>query len=185
MEKFVGVWWSGGEDDARPAGKAAKGYKSANFHGIGTHYPAIQDILKYVVDKGKSQVKDRSRVGENLYMRGVINSVLIAESIRTAQSKFGNRVVNGPETRWGMENLDLTAARMAEIGLPGFTNPIKISCDDHANNGPIFIQQWNGTSWERVSGWINSMDRVRPMLEKAAADYKAKNNVPNRTIPCS
>ena len=85
MEKFVGVWWSGGEDDARPAGKAAKGYKSANFHGIGTHYPAIQDILKYVVDKGKSQVKDRSRVGENLYMRGVINSVLIAESIRTAQ----------------------------------------------------------------------------------------------------
>ncbi|GIT70703.1 MAG: hypothetical protein Ct9H300mP28_05170 [Pseudomonadota bacterium] len=29
------------------------------------------------------------------------------------------------------------------------------------------------------------MDRVRPMLEKAAADYKAKNNVPNRTTPCS
>ena len=115
----------------------------------------------------------------------IINSVLIAESIRTAQSKFGNRVVNGAEPRWGMENLDLTAARMVEIGLPGFTNPIKISCDDHANNGPIFIQQWNGTSWERVSGWINSMDRVRPMLEKAAADYKAKNNVPNRTIPCS
>ena len=185
MEKFVGVWWSGGEDDARPAGKAAKGYKSANFHGIGTHYPAVQDILKYVVDKGKSSVKDRSRVGENLYMRGVFNSVLIAESIRTAQSKFGKRVINGEEMRWGMENLNLTSARMAEIGLPGFTNPIKVTCDDHANNGPIFIQQWNGTSWERVSGWINSMDRVRPMLIKAAAKYKEKNNIPDRTIPCS
>jgi len=23
------------------------------------------------------------------------------------------------------------------------------------------------------------------MLEKAAADYKAKNNIPERTIPCS
>jgi len=89
MEKFVGVWWSGGEDDVRPAGKAAKGYKSANFHGIGTGYPAAQDILKHVVDKGKSQVKGRSRVGENLYMRGVFNSVLIAEAIRTAQGKFG------------------------------------------------------------------------------------------------
>jgi len=185
MEKFVGVWWSGGEDDARPAGKAAKGYKSANFHGIGTNYPAVQDILKYVVDKGKSQVKDRARVGENFYMRGVFNSVLVAEAIRTAQGKFGNRVISSEEMRWGMENLNLTSDRLAEIGLPGFANPIKVSCDDHANNGPIFIQQWNGTSWERVSGWINSMDRVRPMLEKAAADYKAKNSVPDRTIPCS
>ena len=159
MEKFVGVWWSGGEDDARPAGNAAKGYKSANFHGVGNHYPAVQDILKHVFDKGKSQVKDRSRVGENLYMRGVFNSVLIAEAIRTAQGKYGNKVISG--------------------------DPIKVSCDDHANNGPIYIQQWNGTSWERVSGWINSMDRVRPMLIKAAAKYKEKNNIPDRTIPCS
>ena len=76
-------------------------------------------------------------------MRGVFNSVLIAEAIRTAQGKFGNRVINGEEMRWGMENLHLTSARMAEIGLPGFTNPIKVSCDDHANNGPVYIQQWN------------------------------------------
>jgi len=185
MEKFIGVWWSGGEDDARPAGKAAKGYKSANFHGIGAEYPAIKDILRYVVDKGKSQVKDRSRVGENFYMRGIFNSVLIAEAIRTAQGKFGNRVISSEEMRWGMENLNLTSARLAEIGLPGFTNPIKVSCDDHANNGPIYIQQWNGTSWERVSGWISSMDRVRPMLINSAAKYKEKNNIPDRTIPCS
>ena len=118
-------------------------------------------------------------------MRGVFNSVLIAESIRTAQEKYGKKAISSSEMRWGMENLNLTSARMTEIGLQGFTNPIKGSCDDHANNGPIYIQQWNGSSWERVSGWINSMDRVRPMLEKAAADYKEKNNIPNRTIPCS
>ena len=118
-------------------------------------------------------------------MRGVFNSVLTAEAIRTAQGKFGKRSINGEEMRWGMENLHLTSARMAEIGLPGFTNPVKVSCDDHANTGPVYIQQWNGISWERVSGWINSMDRVRPMLEKAAAGYKAKNNVPDRAIPCS
>ena len=64
-------------------------------------------------------------------------------------------------------------------------NPISLSCDDHANNGPVYIQQWNGNSWERVSGWISSMGRVRPMLEKAAAEYKAKNNLSDRTIPCS
>ena len=185
MEKFVGVWWAGGEDDARPAGKAARGYKAANFHGLGTNYPAVQDILNLVVDKGKSQVKDRSRVGENFYMRGVFNSVLIAEAIRTAQGKYGKRIINGEEMRWGMENMNLTSERLAEIGLPGFTNPISVSCEDHATNGPIYIQQWNGSSWERVSGWISSMDRVRPMLEKAAAEYKAKNNLSDRTIPCS
>ena len=28
MDKFIGIWWSGGEDDARPAGDGAKGYKT-------------------------------------------------------------------------------------------------------------------------------------------------------------
>ena len=27
MDKFVGIWWSGGEDDARPAGAEAKGFR--------------------------------------------------------------------------------------------------------------------------------------------------------------
>jgi len=89
MEKFIGVWWSGGEDNAQPAGKAAKGYKSANFHGTGTDFPAIQDIIKYVYYQGKSQVKDKSKIGENFYLRGVFNSILTAEAIRTAQINFG------------------------------------------------------------------------------------------------
>ena len=185
MEKFIGVWWSGGEDDVRPAGKAAIGYKSTNFHGLGTDYPAIKDIIKYVIDTGKSQVKDKSKIGENFYLRGVFNSILTAEAIKTAQGKYGKKVITGEEMRWGMENMNLTSERLAEIGLPGFTNPISLSCDDHANNGPVYIQQWNGNSWERVSGWISSMGRVRPMLEKAAAEYKAKNNLSDRTIPCS
>ena len=31
MDKFIGVWWAGGEDDARPAGAQAKGYLTLNF----------------------------------------------------------------------------------------------------------------------------------------------------------
>ena len=41
--------------------------------------PAIQDILKYVVDKGKSQSPE-GKVGEALYNRGAMNAVLIAEA---------------------------------------------------------------------------------------------------------
>ena len=85
MDKFIGIWWSGGEDDARPAGDGAKGYKTLNFHAVGADFPALQDIKANVVDKGLSKVSSPDKVGENLYNRGVMNSVLIAEAIRTAQ----------------------------------------------------------------------------------------------------
>lgn len=174
MDRFVGVWWSGGDDDARPAGAGAKGYKSVNFHGTGTGFPAIQDIIKHVVDKGKSQVKDKSKVGENLYNRGVINSVLMAEAIRTAQQITGKKAITGAEMRVGLENLDLTAERLKEIGLEGFTNPIRVTCKDHAGAHPIYIQQWDGKNWQKASDWIEPMrDAVRPLLEDAAVKYVA------------
>ena len=60
LDKFIGIWWSGSEDDTRPAGAGSKGYLSLNFSGIGTDFPIIQDIKKHVVDKGKSQVEKTS-----------------------------------------------------------------------------------------------------------------------------
>ncbi|MES1154790.1 MAG: ABC transporter substrate-binding protein, partial [Pseudorhodoplanes sp.] len=109
MDKFIGIWWSGGEDDARGAGAEAKGYLTLNFNGVGTNYPAIQDIKKTVVDKGKSQVV-ADKFGENLYNRGVYNSVLIAEAIRNAQKVTGKKVVTGEDVRRGFESLKISAA---------------------------------------------------------------------------
>ena len=85
MDHLVGVWWSGGDQDARPAGTGGKGYSTLDINGVGQNYPAIQDILKYVVDKGKSQTP-KDQVGENLYNRAVMNAALIAEGIRNAQT---------------------------------------------------------------------------------------------------
>ena len=31
MENFIGVWWSGSENDVLPAGDAAHGYKSLSY----------------------------------------------------------------------------------------------------------------------------------------------------------
>ena len=70
MDHFIGIWWSGSEDDARPAAAGGKGYLSLNFNSVGANYPAIQDIVKYVIDKGKSQTP-KDKVGENFYNRGV------------------------------------------------------------------------------------------------------------------
>ena len=186
MEKFIGVWWSGGDDDARPAGDLAEGYKSVNFHATGTDFPAIQDILKHVVKAGKSQVVDESKVGENFYNRGVINAVYTAEAIATAQKLTGKKVVDATDVRLGMESMNLDEARLKELGLEGFTVPVKVTCEDHAGGHPMFIQQWDGKAWKKVSDWITPMtDVVRPMLETAAAEYTEKNAPwPERAEPC-
>ena len=105
---MVGVWWSGDDDDARPAGPEAKGYSSLDLNAVGTDFPVIQDILKYVVDKGKSQIASKDKVGENFYNRAIWNSVLIAEAIRNAQKITGKKVVTGDDVRRGFEALDIT-----------------------------------------------------------------------------
>ena len=47
--------------------------------------------------------------------------MLIAEAIRTAQKMTGKKVVNGEDVRRGLENLNIDAARLKEIGMEGFT----------------------------------------------------------------
>jgi branched-chain amino acid transport system substrate-binding protein len=186
MDHYVGIWWSGSEDDARPAGAAAKGYLSLNFNNIGADYPALQDIVKYVVDKGKSQTP-KERVGENFYNRGVYNSVLVAEAIRNAQRITGKKAVTGEDVRRGFESIKISAERWTQLGLPGFGAPISgVSCSDHNGHHPAFMQQWDGSKWVKISDWMQPMkDVVRPLLEAAAKDYVSKNQPwPARTEPC-
>ncbi len=186
MDHLVGVWWSGGDDDARPAGPAAKGYSSLDLNGVGTNYPAIQDILKYVVDKGKSQVASKDKVGENLYNRAVLNSVLIAEAIRTAQQLTGKKKVDGADVRRGFEALNITQARWKEIGLPGFAAPVHLSCADHNGHSGVSLVQWDGTKWNTVVPSIEPIkDKVIPLIDSAAEEYvKANAGWPKRTEPC-
>jgi branched-chain amino acid transport system substrate-binding protein len=186
MDKFIGVWWAGGEDDARPAGAGAVGYKTLNFNGVGPNYPALQDIKTHVVDKGMSKV-DAAKFGENLYNRGVYNSVLMAEAIRNAQTIAGKPDVTAEDVRKGMETLEISAERLKEIGLDGFMTPLKLSCTDHSGHHDVYVQQWDGTTWKPVSDWFAPMtDVVEPLLKASAADYVSKNQPwPARAEPCS
>ncbi|MEE9314980.1 MAG: ABC transporter substrate-binding protein [Rhizobiaceae bacterium] len=171
MDKFIGNWWSGAHADLDAVGKLGKGYLSANFTGIGTSYPALQDVKKLVVDAGKSQV-DPAKVGDVLYNRGLFNAVLVAEAIATAQKMTGKKAITGEDMRAGFENFNLSAQRLKELGLENFTGPIKGDCSDHEGGGSVFIQQWQGDDWARVSDLIPPMtDIVRPLLEEAAAKY--------------
>ena len=71
---------------------------------------------------------------------------------------------------------------MKEIGMEGFTKPVKVSCSDHETMGPIIIQQWDGNKWNIVSDWISPIrEVVRPMVEKAASAYAAENKITPRS----
>ncbi|MCB1543084.1 MAG: ABC transporter substrate-binding protein [Rhodoblastus sp.] len=183
LDHFIGVWWSAAEDDAKGAG--AKGYKAMNLNGVGTDFKVIQDIQKYVIDKGKSKAS-KEEVGQTLYNRGVLNSVLIAEAIVNAQKISGKKSVTGEDVRRGLETLNMDAARLKALGLEGFAQPIKDNCEDHNGHHAAFIQQWDGAKWQKVSDWISPMqDKVRPALEADAKAYAEKNAPwPKRTEPC-
>ena len=174
LDRFIGNWWSGAHADLRTVGAAGKGYMAANFSGIGQNFGAVQDVIKYVVDKGKSQVKSKDLVGDVLYNRGLFNAVVVAEAIATAQKMTGKKNITGADMRLGLENFNLSEARLKELGLEGFTAPIKASCKDHEGAGGVFLQQWDGSDWKRVTDPIAPMnDIVRPMLEEAATKYIA------------
>jgi branched-chain amino acid transport system substrate-binding protein len=181
MDHFIGVWWSGAEPDVEPAGAAAKGYKSATFHAVGTDFPVFDDIFKYVYDKGLGTA-ERDQVGQELYNRGIINAVIVVEAIRTAQTMYGEQPLTGEQVRDGLENLDITEERLAELGMSGFTPPLKVSCADHEGDHAMRIQQWDGQHWEAVSDWIEPMkDVVRPMIEASAEAYAKEKGITPRS----
>src|SRR6188508_3143994 len=170
MDHFVGIWWSGSDDDGRGGGEAAKGYLSLNFNGLGSNFPALNDIKKHVVDKGKSQV-EKDKFGENFYNRGVYNSVLVAEAIRNAQKLTGKKVVTGEDVRRGLETIEISDARWKELGLAGFGSALKVTCTDHNGHQAAYLQQWDGAKWAKVSDWLEPMKaKVQPLLDAAAKD---------------
>ncbi len=174
LDKFIGNWWAGSHNDLKAVGEEGKGYLAANFSGIGTDFPAVQDMITHVVDKGNSKVASPDDVGNVLYNRGMFNAVILAEAIMVAQEMTGKKVITGADMRVGLENIDLNEERLTALGLPGFTGPIKGSCSDHEGAGSVFMQQWNGTDWERISDLVEPMVEVTgPMLEEAAAAYIA------------
>jgi len=174
MDHFIGNWWSASDADVIPAGDGAKGYKGATFHAPGTGFKVHQEIFRVLYDKGKGSGK-KEAVGEVLYNRGVVNAMFTVEAIRTAMTKYGNKPLTGEQVRWGFENLNLTEKRLDDLGMKGFTHPVKVSCEDHEGAGPVMFEQWDGKKWTLVSDWIPVMrDVVRPRIEAAAVEEGKK-----------
>ncbi|MBL8258189.1 MAG: ABC transporter substrate-binding protein [Candidatus Competibacteraceae bacterium] len=178
-DKMIGSWWAGSEEDTVPAGDAAKGYMSATWNVAGTDVPLIADIKKVVYGAGKGNMQDEAKVGTILYNRGVSAAVLSVEALRGAQAKYGKgKPVNGEQVRWALENLDITDARLKEIGATDLLPPIKTSCANHEGSGMVKIQQWDGAKWTPISGWIEgNKDLIHPLFKASAQQYAKEKSI--------
>ena len=182
MDKFIGNWWSGSENDVMPAGDAADGYLSGAFHAPGGGFPVHDDIRKHVYDKGLGK-GDRDRIGEVLYNRGMVGAMWTTEAIRKAMEIHGTTEVTGKHVRDGFEALDVDEARLEELGLGGFTYPVKITCANHEGPGKVAVQQWDAKAkqWNIVSKFYEPLrDITGPLIEADSAAYAAENNVTPR-----
>jgi len=179
-EQMHGVWWAGAEQDVLADPKGALGYDAITLQHSAEHTKVHEDLLKFVHDKGQGTGK-RDEVGQVLYNRGMLNAMLAVEAVRSAQSKYGAKPLTGEQVRWGLEHLNLDAARIGALGVTGMLQPLKTSCTDHEGTHAYRMHRWDGTRWNYSSDWIESDAKLlRPLMEAAARKYAAEKQLPQR-----
>lgn len=179
MDHFIGIWWSGSENDVRPAGAGADGYKALTFHNLGSDYPLYDDLRKYVVEAGKAAGAG-DQLGTVLYNRGMYAAMLAAEAIKTAQEIHGTSAITPEQMRDGMENLVMTEEKMVALGLPAFGPEFEVSCENHGGNGFGAVAQWDAEAGEfsLITDYYQSdQEVIMPLVEEDSAAFAAENGI--------
>jgi len=179
MENFIGVWWSGSENDVLAAGDGANGYKAVTFHGVGSDFPVFEDIQKYVVDAGKAAGAG-DQIGTVLYNRGLYAAMLAAEAAKTAQAIHGVADITASQMRDGMAALEITEEKMAALGLPNFGPSFKVSCQNHGGDGLVGVTQWDATAktWSLISDFKpTDKEVIDALVAEDSAAFAAENNI--------
>ena len=182
-EKMYGVWWAGAEPDVKDVAEGAKGYNAITIqHGAEPNSDIVKTLLTQIHGKGQG-TGPKEEVGQVLYLRGVMSAMIGIEGIRAAQERFGKgKVMTGEQVRWGLENLNLTQAKLDALGFKGVMRPISTSCMDHMGAAWTRIHTWNGKAWEFTSDWMQADEQILKPLVKATADkYAAEKKLTRRT----
>jgi branched-chain amino acid transport system substrate-binding protein len=182
-DKMIYVTFGGAEEDMIPAGDAAKGtFVVAN--AAPGEFPLIADIKKVVYGANKGNMQNPDRVGTVYYNRGVGAAVMWIEALKNAQrihNKNG-KPVNGAEFRDGYEALDITDAKLKDLGILGMSAPFKMSCAKHDGSERFRMMQWDGKKFQMLTDWVTSPDPafIRKLIEESAAKYATENNITPR-----
>jgi branched-chain amino acid transport system substrate-binding protein len=177
MDQFVGVWWAGHSDDLQLVGEAGAGYRSISWSKPNDEAPAMQAVRDLVIDAGDSMASEEE-ISEVFYQRGIVMSAILAEGIRNAQAEYGVAEIDGPQLRWGLENINLTEERLEELGIAGMVPPFSTSCDNHTGHAGGWMLEWNGAEFVQASDHLMpDLETIRPLVEANAAAY-AETNAP-------
>ncbi|SDZ05733.1 amino acid/amide ABC transporter substrate-binding protein, HAAT family [Jannaschia faecimaris] len=179
MDQFIGNWWAGAEHDVTPAGDAADGYLSLNMNTINPDAPVFTEIQSAVIDAGMG-AGDGSNVGKVLYTRGMYAAMLAAEAIAKAQEIHGVTAITPAMMRDGMEALEMTEARMEELGYPNIGPVFSVSCQNHGGSGEGLVQRWNASAgvFEPLTGFIApDASIIEPLVQEDSLAYAAENNI--------
>jgi branched-chain amino acid transport system substrate-binding protein len=175
MSKFYGVWWSGHDADLALVGADGTGYKSISWSFPNTDAPVMADIKQYVVDAGLSESNPEEMAGV-FYQRGLVISMILAEGIAAAQKEYGTAAINAEQLRWGLENLNVTEERLAELGMTGMVPPFSTSCANHTGHSGAWILEWDGTKFNKASDLLQAdVAGYTDLLEASAAEYATAN----------
>ena len=177
MENMVGVWWAGHDADLKIVGEDGKGYKSISWSFPNLDAPVVADIKTHVVDAGNSKSNEEEMAGV-FYNRGIIISAILAEGIRMAQQEFDTGEIDASQLRWGLENIDMTEARISELGLDGMVPPFKTSCADHTGKSGGWMLEWDGAKFVKVSDLLKPETDAIAALEVEKAKEYADANAP-------
>lgn len=182
MENFIGVWWSGSENDVLPAGAKANGYKALTFHAVGSDFPVFDDINKYVVEPGMAAGAG-DQVGTVLYNRGMYAAMLAVEAAKTAQEIHGTEELTAAQMRDGMEALVMTEDKMASLGMPGFGPEFNVDCENHGGPGLGAVQQWDAGEgkWSLISEFGPSdMEIIQGLIDEDSSAFAKENAIEER-----
>ena len=132
---MLGVWWAGAEPDVLPAGeeaaRATRRWRCTSRRQL----PGARGHLQVRISP-----RQVARQAQGCRL-GAVQPRHDQRDVRGRggahrQAKFGNKPLTGEQVRWGLENLDLSADRMKELGFEGLLLPLKVTCDNHDGARP-------------------------------------------------
>jgi branched-chain amino acid transport system substrate-binding protein len=175
MENMLGVWWSGHDADLALVGEDGKGYKSISWSFPNMDAPVMKDVQDLVISKGLSKTNETEMKGV-FYGRGLVISAILAEGIAAAQQEYGVAEINAEQLRWGLENINMTEARIEELGLTGMVPPFSTSCSDHTGHAGGWMLEWDGEKFVKVSDLLKpDVESYRALVAEKAAEYASAN----------